>query len=150
MLVLFAILAIGTWIGQLSIRGVSLGAAGVLFTAMLFGHFGMSVPKPVMELGLLLFVYAVGLQAGPRFFRTFRRHGIQFVVIALATAGAGALATLAVQQWLGLSYDLATGLYTGALTCTPALAAAIDAVGRFSPGNNGPVSVGYGIAYHSA
>jgi putative transport protein len=147
MLVLFAILAIGTWIGQLSFRGISLGAAGVLFTAMLFGHFGLSVPKPVMELGLLLFVYAVGLQAGPRFFRTFRRHGIQFVVIALVTVGAGALATFAVQQWLGLPYDLAAGLYTGALTCTPALAAAIDAVGRFASGNSGPVSVGYGIAY---
>jgi putative transport protein len=147
MLVLFAILAIGTGIGQLSFRGVSLGAAGVLFTAMIFGHFGLSVPKPVMELGLLLFVYAVGLQAGPRFFRTFRRHGIQFVVIAWVTVGVGALATIAVQQWLGLSYDLAAGLYTGALTCTPALAAAIDAVGRFPTGNSGPVSVGYGIAY---
>lgn len=147
MLVLFAILAIGTGIGQLSFRGVSLGAAGVLFTAMIFGHFGLSVPKPVMELGLLLFVYAVGLQAGPRFFRTFRRHGIQFVVIAWVTVGVGALATIAVQQWLGLSYDLAAGLYTGALTCTPALAAAIDAVGRFPAGNSGPVSVGYGIAY---
>jgi putative transport protein len=147
MLVLFAILAIGTSIGQLSFRGVSLGAAGVLFTAMVFGHFGLSVPKPVMELGLLLFVYAVGLQAGPRFFRTFRRHGIQFVVIALVTVGVGALATIAVQQWLGLSYDLAAGLYTGALTCTPALAAAIDAVGRFTSGNTGSVTVGYGIAY---
>jgi len=147
MLVLFAILAIGTWIGQLSFRGISLGAAGVLFTALLFGHFGLSVPKPVMDLGLLLFVYAVGLQAGPRFFRTFRRHGIQFVVIALVTVGVGALATYAVQQWLGLSYDLAAGLYAGALTCTPALAAAIDMVGRFAPGNSGPVSVGYGISY---
>jgi putative transport protein len=147
MLVLFAILAIGTWIGQLSFRGISLGAAGVLFTALLFGHFGLSVPKPVMDLGLLLFVYAVGLQAGPRFFRTFRRHGIQFVVIALVTVGVGALATFAVQQWLGISYDLAAGLYAGALTCTPALAAAIDVVGRFAPGNSGPVSVGYGISY---
>jgi putative transport protein len=147
MLVLFAILAIGTWIGQLSFRGISLGAAGVLFTAMLFGHFGLSVPKQVMELGLLLFVYAVGLQAGPRFFRTFRRHGIQYVVIALVTVGAGALATIAVQRWLGISYDLAAGLYTGAMTCTPALAAAIDAVSRFATGSSGPVSVGYGIAY---
>jgi len=147
MLVLFAILAIGVWVGQLSIRGISLGAAGVLFTAMVFGHFGLSVPKPVMELGLLLFVYAVGLQAGPRFFRTFRRHGIQFVVIAAVTVGVGALATFAVQQWLDLPYDLAAGLYTGALTCTPALAAAIDAAGRFAAGSSGPISVGYGIAY---
>ena len=96
LLVLFAILAIGSWIGQLSFKGLSLGAAGVLFTALVFGHFGLSVPKEIMELGLLLFVYAVGLQAGPRFFRTFQRHGMQFVMIALITVGAGALATIGV------------------------------------------------------
>lgn len=147
MLVLFAILAIGVWLGGLSVRGVSLGSAGVLFTAMVFGHFGLSVPKPIMDLGLLLFVYAVGLQAGPRFFRTFRRHGIRFAFIALSVAGTGALATIAVQRWLGLSFELAAGLYTGALTCTPALAAAIDAAVRLAPGSSGTISVGYGIAY---
>ncbi len=147
MLVLFAILAIGTWLGELSLRGVSLGSAGVLFTALVFGHFGLSVPQPVMELGLLLFVYSVGLQAGPRFFRTFRRHGMRYVFIALVTVGSGALATIAVQQWLRLPFDLAAGLYTGALTCTPALAAAIDAAARLSPASSGAVSVGYGIAY---
>jgi len=72
MLVLFAILVIGYGIGQLSFRGISLGGAGVLFIALVFGHFGLSVPKSIMELGLLLFVYAVGCRAGPRFFRTFR------------------------------------------------------------------------------
>lgn len=147
MLVLFAILAIGSWLGQLSLRGISLGTAGVLFTALIFGHFGLGVPQPVMELGLLLFVYAVGLQAGPRFFRTFRRHGIQYVVIALVTVGTGALATVLVAYWLHLPYPLATGLYTGAMTCTPALAAAIDVIERIAPGNSATVSVGYGVAY---
>lgn len=147
MLVLFAILASGAWVGQLSWRGLSLGGAGVLFIALVFGHFGMSVPGPVMELGLLLFVYAVGLQAGPRFFRTFRRHGIRFVVIALATVGSGALLTVLVAYSLDLSYPLAAGLYSGALTCTPALAAAIDVVERLAPGMSAEVSVGYGIAY---
>ena len=127
MVVLFAILTIGTALGQLSFRGFSLGAAGVLFTAMVFGHFGLTIPRGVMELGLLLFVYAVGLQAGPRFFRTFRRHGIQFVVIALVVAGAGALAAVAVGMWLGLPYNLVAGLFTGALTCTPALANVCEA-----------------------
>ncbi|MEW5871604.1 MAG: aspartate:alanine exchanger family transporter [Chloroflexota bacterium] len=147
MLVLFAILAIGSWVGQLSVKGISLGTAGVLFTALVFGHFGLGVPKAVMDLGLLLFVYAVGLQAGPRFFRTFRRHGMQFVVIALAVAGVGALTTVAVKYWLKLPYELASGLYTGALTCTPALAAAIDVAERAVPGSSATVSVGYGIAY---
>jgi len=127
MVVLFAILAVGTGVGRITIRGVSLGTAGVLFTALVFGHYGLAIPRGVMDLGLLLFVYAVGLQAGPRFFRTFRRHGLQFVLIALVVAGVGAMVTLAVGYWLKLPYDLTAGLFTGALTCTPALAAAIDA-----------------------
>ncbi len=147
MLVLFAILALGSWVGQLSFHGLTLGAAGVLFTALVFGHFGMTVPGEIMELGLLLFVYAVGLQAGPRFFRTFRRHGLQFVVIALAVAGVGVLVTVLVARSLRLPFQLASGLYTGAMTCTPALAAAIDVVERIAPGSSASVSVGYGIAY---
>jgi putative transport protein len=147
MLVLFAILALGSWIGQLSFHGLTLGAAGVLFTALVFGHFGMTIPSEIMELGLLLFVYAVGLQAGPRFFRTFRRHGLQFVVIALAVAGVGVLVTVLVARSLRLPFQLASGLYTGAMTCTPALAAAIDVVERIAPGSSSSVSVGYGIAY---
>jgi putative transport protein len=147
MLVLFAILALGSWIGQLSFHGLTLGAAGVLFTALVFGHFGMTIPSEVMELGLLLFVYAVGLQAGPRFFRTFRRHGLQFVVIAVAVAGVGVLVTILVARYLRLPFQLASGLYTGAMTCTPALAAAIDVVERIAPGTSASVSVGYGVAY---
>ena len=148
MLVLFAILVIGTLIGQISIKGIKLGAAGVLFTALVFGHLGYTVPQAIMDLGLLLFVYAVGLQAGPRFFRTFRRHGIQFVLIALAIGRAWGRwrPWRSAMVWDCLT-DLASGLYTGALTCTPALAAAIDAVERIAPGTSATVSVGYGIAY---
>jgi putative transport protein len=147
MLVLFAILAIGSWVGQWSWRGISLGTAGVLFTALVFGHFGMKVPTEIMDLGLLLFVYAVGITAGPRFFRTFRRHGAQFVIIALVTVVVGALAVVGVTYFFHLPYDLAAGLYAGAMTCTPALAAAVDVIERVVPGGSGAVSVGYGVAY---
>ena len=147
MLVLFLILALGSWLGQLSFRGLALGGAGVLFVALAFGHFGASVPKVVMDLGLLLFVYAVGITAGPRFFRTFRRHGIRYVVIAFAVAFTGALATVGVAFLFDLPYDLATGLYTGALTITPGLAAAIDVAERAVPGSGSVISVGYGVAY---
>lgn len=147
MLVLFAILALGSWLGRLSVRRVSLGAAGVLFVALLFGHLGFRAPTEVTELGLLLFVYSVGLQAGPRFFRTFRKLGGQYVLIALATAGGGAVATLGVAYWLRLPFALAAGLYTGALTCTPALAAATSLAERAVPGSASLISVGYGVAY---
>jgi putative transport protein len=147
MLVLFGILAIGTWIGQWSWRGISLGTAGVLFVALVFGHFGLKVPQAIMDLGLLLFVYAVGLTAGPRFFRTFKRHGVQYIVITLVTIIVGAGATIGVAYFFNLKYDLAAGLYAGALTCTPALAAAVGMIERIFPGGSANVSVGYGIAY---
>jgi len=146
--ILFAILAGGSWLGRLSWRGLSLGSAGVLFVALIFGHFGYQIPKEVMEIGLLLFVYAVGLQAGPRFFRTFRRHGLQYVVIALAIGLGGALAVILLALALELPGTLAAGMYTGALTCTPALAGAIDAANRLLPADTiASISVGYGIAY---
>ena len=92
--VLFLIMALGSWVGQLTFKKVSLGTAGVLFVALVFGHFGLSIPKVVMDLGLLLFVYSVGLQAGMRFFRTFRRQGIQFIVIGFVTVAVGGLMTV--------------------------------------------------------
>jgi putative transport protein len=147
MLVLFLILAAGAFVGGLSWRGISLGSAGVLFVALIMGHFGYTVPKAVMDLGLLLFVYAVGLQAGPRFFRMFRRQGLRFVTIGIAVALTGVLATLALAYFLKLPDNLAAGLYTGALTCTPALAAALDVFSRSLPEMEAAVSVGYGIAY---
>ena len=147
MFVLFAILALGAWIGRWSWRGISLGTAGVLFVALLFGHFGMSVPKEVMDLGLLLFVYSIGLSAGPSFFRTFRKRGMQFVVLAIVVVGTGAIVTALLAYLLHLPLGLATGLYAGSLTCTPALAAAIDTLGRALPEAAPLVSVGYGISY---
>ena len=147
MLVLFLVLAAGSWLGQVKIKGISLGAAGVLFVGLVFGHFGFTTPKPLMDFGLLLFVYAVGLQAGMRFFRMFRRNGIQFIAIGFGTVAAGAITVGLVAKEAGIAFDLAVGLYTGALTCTPALAAAIDTVNRLSLGSSAAVSVGYGIAY---
>lgn len=147
MFALLLILAAGCWLGQLSLRGVSLGAAGVLFVALAFGHFGFQTPKEVRDLGLLLFVYAVGLQAGPRFFRAFKRHGIQFLLIGVASVLAAAISTVLVVRTWGIGAELATGLYTGAVTNTPALAAAIDVVERYAPHKTGEVSVGYGVAY---
>jgi putative transport protein len=148
--VIFATLALGCWIGQYSIRGVSLGAAGVLFAGLALGHLGLQAPTEIMNLGQVLFVYAVGLQAGPRFFRAFRRTGLQFAIIGLLAATAGAVATIVLALVLGLPADLACGLFAGAVSNTPALAAATDAFGRIGPGHGANISVGYGIAYPCA
>lgn len=147
MFVLFLILAGGCWLGQLSLRGISLGTVGVLFTALAFGHFGFQIPKEVRDLGLLLFVYAVGLQAGPRFFRAFRRQGMQFLLIGAISVFASAISTVLIARLWNVNAELATGLYTGAVTNTPALAAAIDVVEQYAPQRAGVLSVGYGVAY---
>jgi AspT/YidE/YbjL antiporter-like protein len=119
----------------------------VLVAALVFGHFRLSVPREVMDFGLILFVYAVGLTAGPSFFRTFRRGGMRFVVLALVIVGSGAILTALMAVLLKLSPALAAGLYTGALTCTPALASVLDSLHRLSPDIAPLASVGYGIAY---
>ena len=147
MFVVFLILAIGSWLGRLSWRGMALGNSAVFFVGLAFGHLGYSVPKPIMDLGVLLFLYAVGLQAGPRFFRTFRKQGAQFVLIAAAALLAAAATTFVLAAVLNLPYALAAGLFTGALTNTPALAGTIEAVSRIDPAQAALASVGYGVAY---
>ncbi|MCB2155277.1 YidE/YbjL duplication [bacterium] len=138
---LFLIILLGTLIGNLSIRGVSLGASGVLFVALVFGHFGIAIPGAITTLGVALFVYAVGLQAGPRFFKAFRSRGIAFAMLAIVTLAAGFAATVAMEMIFHFGAALSTGLYTGSLTTTPGLAAALEAL------KDPNVSVGYGVAY---
>src|SRR6185369_7580253 len=89
----------------------------------------------------------LGLSAGPSFFRTFRKRGMQFIVLALVVVGTGAVVTSLLAYFLGLPAALATGLYAGALTCTPALAAALDTLNRVLPEAAPLVSVGAGFAY---
>ena len=142
MLVLFVIMAIGAGLGHVSVRGISLGGAAVLAVALVFGHFGFTVPKEVRDLGLLLFVYAVGLQAGPRFFRTFRRHGIKHVVIGVSSIVVGLAVAVGVAHWLSLPFDLGAGLFTGALTNTPALAAATETAKGYLGDARDPATAG--------
>lgn len=138
---MFLIIALGSALGSLRVSNMTLGYSGVLFVAMLFGHFGVHVPKEIRDLGIILFVYAIGLQAGPRFFHQFKRRGVVFAKIGLAVVAAGAAITWAVTGLLGIDPALAIGMYAGAMTSTPGLAAAMDAA------RSPLVSVGYGIAY---
>ena len=148
-LVLFLILALGVLLGRIEIKGVSLGASGVLFVAILFGHLGAVLPSFITTIGVVLFVYAIGLQAGPRFFKTFRRQGLNFAMLAIVSLLFGLLATVAVNLLFSFSPGLSTGLYTGAMTTTPGLAAAMEAVQAPQARSQwaADVSVGYGIAY---
>jgi putative transport protein len=139
--ILFAIITLGTLLGQVTVKGISLGTSGVIFVALAFGHFGLQIPAGVSSLGVVLFVYAVGLQAGPRFFKAFRSNGLSFAMLAIATLAVGFITTMVMSYILNIEPALGVGLYTGSLTTTPGLAAALEAL------DDPNVSVGYGIAY---
>lgn len=140
--VLFAVLVSGLLLGRIEIADLSLGASGVLFTALAAGHFHLPLPGGVGKLGLALFVYCVGLAAGPTFFNTFRRQGKKFAQLSVAIVLTGAATAWALGRFCAIPADLSGGLLAGALTSTPALAASIEAAGRDSN-----AAVGFGVAY---
>jgi putative transport protein len=138
---LFLIIALGSAIGKIKVANISLGASGILFVGLLFGHFGMDIPKEVQELGIVLFVYAIGLQGGSRFFNQFKKRGVVFAKIGVGVIVIGAFFTWLITVLFKINPALALGMYAGAMTSTPGLAAAMDAAGDTS------VVVGFGIAY---
>lgn len=143
LVVLFTIIALGLALGKVTVKGLSLGASGVLFVALVFGHMGYTIPKGVGSVGLVLFVFCIGITAGPSFFAAFARKGADLVKLSMIAVAAGAATTYGLAKLNGIPFDLASGLFAGALTSTPGLASATDAL----KGNTSMVSIGYGIAY---
>ncbi len=140
-LTIFTIILLGLLLGNIQVKGLKLGASGVLLVALFLGHYGFEVPEVAQDLGLALFVLSVGLKAGPRFFQMLKRKGMVFSGIGLIIIISTALVTILIAQLLNLPSALGIGLMTGALTSTPGLAAALEATG------DPQASVGYGIAY---
>lgn len=141
LILIFVVLFVGSLIGQLEFKGINLGASGVLLFAMVLGHYGYKIPAIVQNLGLSLFIVAVGLQAGPRFFRMMRSSGLVFAILGFLIIAIASVTTIIVSKVFNLSAPLSIGLMTGALTSTPGLAAGLEAT------KDPIVSVGYGIAY---
>jgi putative transport protein len=138
---LFVIVAFGFLIGNLEVRGFSLGVSAILFVAMVFGHLGVRLPSIIQDIGLVLFLFTVGIQAGPGFFDSLRKHGKSLALLATAGVVAGILVTWACSRLFGFNLAMAAGLMGGALTSTPALATAAE---MFPAGD---VSIAYGISY---
>lgn len=140
-MIVFCIAVLGYALGSVHIKGLSLGTSGILIVALVFGHFGFTVPKVVQDLGLISFVTAVGFIAGPGFFRGFKKQALSYVLLGIAIILVGAATCVGVILLGGIPTDLSVGMMSGALTSTPGLAAAIEATG------SDMASVGYGIAY---
>ena len=166
MLSVLAIAAIGYILGRITISGVSLGTAGVFIIALIYGgvfydrlaeemstEFVGNALKTVDNLGLILFVTAVGFIAGPNFFGNFKKNFKSYVILAVIIIGTGGLACagciLVGRNFTDLDTKeftaMLVGILSGALTSTPGFSAAKDAV--VTEHLQGIVSVGYGIAY---
>ena len=87
---LFLVLGLGYLVGKISIRGFELGSiSGVLFVGLVFGHYGYSLNPTVQSIGFALFIFSVGLQAGPSFFSVIRQDGLKYLILALVIGGTG-------------------------------------------------------------
>jgi putative transport protein len=146
-LLLFLLVGLGTALGHLRLSGISLGAAAVLFLAIALSALGQAhghklvVPEALGILGLTLFTFSVGVISGPGFFASLRR-GLGPILAMVGVLLAGALVAVVVGRLLGLDDRLIAGSFAGALTNTPALAAAREAAG------NSPLpTIGYAVSY---
>lgn len=137
----FLIVALGIALGKVSIKGISLDISAVIFVALVFGHFGVKMPDIFQKLGLILFMFSVGIQAGPGFFESFKKTGKILIGLAIVVIVSGALVTILLAHLFDIDFKLAVGLFTGALTSTSGLAAAIEST------NSSLSSIGFGIAY---
>lgn len=154
LLLLFVVSAVGYLIGQISIGGVKLGVAAVLFVGLAFGalHPDMKLPELIYQLGLAVFVYAIGLGSGAAFFASFRKSGLRDNLFILAMLVVGATLTGVMQRALGLRPTVAAGMFAGSFTNTPALAGVLDHIKAHAPAAlrdamlAEPV-VGYSITY---
>jgi len=148
LLLLFAVAGIGFLLGRIEIAGVGLGVSAVLFVGLGAGSLdpALRLPDVILQFGLVTFVYVVGLSTAPGFFASMGRRGVQTALLGVGAVGLGA-AMIAVGARMGLAGPTAAGLFTGALTNTPALAAVIDALaGTALAGDPGP-ALGYALAY---
>ena len=126
---LFLVLGLGYLVGKTSIRGFNLGSvSGVLFVGLVFGHHGYSLHPTVQSLGFVLFIFSVGLQAGPSFFHVIRQDGAKYLTLAIVIGATGFALALILSRAIGLEQGGAAGLLAGGLTSSPTLAAAQEAV----------------------
>ncbi len=147
LVLLFGLFAIGTALGGVTVKGVHIGPAAVLFAAIAVTAYAssadvkLSVPAEVGELGLVLFTYTVGVMSGPSFFAALRSGARVMASVVGLLAAAGTVAVV-VGHALGLSGPTIAGTFAGALTNTPALAAASERAGDAAA-----PTIGYSMAY---
>lgn len=147
-------IAFGLALGQIRIFGISLGIAGVLFVGLILGHFGFSIQPEILDFardfGLALFVFTIGLQVGPGFFASLKKQGLKLNLLAAAIVLLGMGIAVAAFFLAGQPLPAVVGILSGAVTNTPGLGAAQQALGEVLPGTSDAVAVSgmaYAVAY---
>ena len=149
------VIAVGMLLGKLKFRGVSFGVAFVLFTGIVVAHFGFTgnikTISFVQDFGLILFVYSLGLQVGPSFFSSFAKGGVQMnrlavLMIFLNIVVAVGAYFLFFDRTDSDSFPMLVGVLSGAVTNTPGLGAAEEALRQIG-GSNADIANGYACAY---
>ena len=150
------VIAIGVYLGKIKIFGISLGVTFVLFAGILAGHVGFTGPKEILtfvqDFGLILFVFMIGLQVGPGFFESFKKGG---VTLNMLSASAILLNILVMFGCYYLFFDtsnpnnlpMMVGTLYGAVTNTPGLGAANEALLSVFPNGAPSIANGYACAY---
>ena len=154
-LVLYSfVIAVGIYLGKIKIAGVSLGVTFVLFVGILVGHFGYEVDgnilKFVREFGLILFIFAIGLQVGPGFFSSFRQGGVRLNLLAVLAILLNVAIVLCIYYFGNINdINALVGVMSGAVTNTPGLAAAQQTVSQLTNSGDAAnvMAQGYAAAY---
>lgn len=148
--VLSIICAVGLALGKVKVLGVSLGVTFVFFAGIVAGHFKISIDSQMLtyaeSFGLVLFVYALGLQVGPGFFSSFRRGGMRLNMMALAVVLMGTAFALALVPITGVKLPDMIGVLCGATTNTPALGAAQQTLKQLDLPSSG-AALGCAVTY---
>ncbi len=150
-LVFLAIVGIaGILMGKLKLGNLKLGIAGVLFAGLLAGHLGAVVDEHVLhfvkEFGLILFVYSIGIEIGPRFVSSFRSYGLKLNILAVSIVVIGFLMALLIKNVFKTDAQVVAGLLCGAVTNTPSLGA-VQSIMSEHFSNGAAMSETAGMAY---
>ncbi|MBO7302090.1 MAG: putative transporter [Bacteroidaceae bacterium] len=150
LVVLSIISAMGLMLGKIRLFGISLGITFVFFIGIIAGNCGISIDKQMLlyaeTFGLVLFVYALGLQVGPGFFSSMRSDGIKLLIPSLALLGTGTILAIILSLGSNVRMSDMTGILCGATTNTPALAAAQQTLKQIGCDSNG-ATLGCALTY---
>lgn len=148
--VLSLVTAAGLWLGKMHVWGISLGVTFVFFVGILAGHLGISLDADMLNyaesFGLVLFVYALGLQVGPGFFSSLRHGGVKLNLLSLGVIFIGTAMTVLLSYGLSIPLPDMVGVLCGATTNTPALGAAQQTLKQMGEPSSS-AALGAAVAY---